>query len=111
MEAKIIKTHFTNKLKSRICLVLGCLYGIGSLVPFKILGTWTKRICSLPTEGMPICYGKLKMLAHGFPSNHLVWIVILECQRIIRFLALKFNFTYSLKVFLVSNYCHLLFII
>lgn len=80
-----------DELEGDLHAINGILQRIAAVIPRPNSGARTERIGTGSAERMPINHAEAKMLLHGLPFDHFVWVVPAKCQRITRLGAFVFN--------------------
>ena len=98
VEAVILDTYFLHELETGVHLGFGPLEGIRRLVPRKRFRAAAELVAAFGTERMPPCHRELEPVLHLLALHDPLGIVVAECHRIPRLLALELDFSYRRKI-------------
>lgn len=105
VEAVVLDAHLLHELEAGIHLRLGTLQRAGRLVPRELLRTAAELVAALSAERMPPRHREAEPILHLAAAHDTLRIVIVECHRVFRILALEGNLPDRREI---TFCCHLL---
>ena len=95
VETEVLDTHLLHEFEAGIDLVAGTLHGRCTLVPGEFLGAAAELVAAFGAEGVPPRHRETEPILHLAAAYDALGVIVMECERILRILALEGDFPYG----------------
>ena len=95
VETEVLDAHLLHEFEAGIDLVAGTLHGRCTLVPGELLGAAAELVAAFGAEGVPPRHRETEPILHLAAAYDALGVIVMECERILRILALEGDFPYG----------------